>query len=218
MASDGSWLGALVDWAVSLMDVIGPAGAGLAVALENVFPPVPSEVILPVAGLAASRGAFTLVEAIAWTTAGSLVGALLLYGLGAWLGLDRLRRLAGRMPLLRVEDIDATVAWFHRHGGKAVLLGRMLPIFRSFISIPAGVTRMPVPRFLLLTGIGSLVWNSLFVIAGFLLGESWPVIERYTDVLQYIVVAGVAAAVLWFVVARVRALRTGRGGPEPAAD
>ena len=218
MASDGSWLGPLVDWAVSLMDVIGPAGAGLAVALENVFPPVPSEVILPVAGLAASRGAFTLVEAIAWTTAGSLVGALLLYGLGAWLGLDRLRRLAGRMPLLRVEDIDATVAWFHRHGGKAVLLGRMLPIFRSFISIPAGVTRMPVPRFVLLTGIGSLVWNSLFVIAGFLLGESWPVIERYTDVLQYIVVAGVAAAVLWFVVARVRALRTGRGGPEPAAD
>jgi membrane protein DedA with SNARE-associated domain len=218
MASDGSWLSALVDWAVSLMDVVGPAGAGIAVALENVFPPVPSEVILPVAGLSASRGAFTLVEAIAWTTAGSIVGALLLYGLGAWLGLDRLRSVAGRIPLLQVQDIDRTVAWFHRHGGKAVLFGRMLPIFRSFISVPAGVTRMPLARFVLLTGIGSLAWNTIFVLAGFVLGESWHVIERYTDILQWVVLAAIAGAVLWFVGTRLRALRGARRRPETAAD
>ena len=84
--TDGSWLSSLADWAVSLMDVIGPAGAGIAIAMENLFPPLPSEVILPMAGLAASRGSFSLVEALVWTTVGSIAGALLLYGLGAWLG------------------------------------------------------------------------------------------------------------------------------------
>lgn len=212
---DGSWLGALADWSVGLMDVVGAPGAALAIALENLFPPLPSEVILPMAGLAASRGSFTLVEAIAWTTVGSIVGALLLYGLGAWLGLSRLRAIAARVPLLHPEDIDRTVAWFERHGGKAVLFGRMLPIFRSLISIPAGITRMPIWRFTLLTGIGSLVWNTVFVLAGFFLGEAWPVVERYTDVLQYLVIAVAVGALVWFVVARVRGLWS---RPDPAVD
>ena len=203
---DGSWLSALLDWSVSLMDVVGPAGAGIAIALENLFPPLPSEVVLPMAGLAASTGSFTLFEALAWTTAGSIVGALLLYGLGAWLGVDRLRRLAARVPLLHPEDIDRTVGWFHRHGGKAVFFGRMIPIFRSLISIPAGVTRMPVWRFALLTAAGSLIWNTVFVLAGYLLGESWHVVEQYVDVLQYVVIGVAVAAVAWFVFARTRSL------------
>ena len=202
---DGSWLGALLDWSVSLMDVIGPAGAGIAIALENLFPPLPSEVVLPMAGLAASRGSFSLFEALAWTTAGSIVGALLLYGLGAWLGVGRLRAIAARVPLLKVEDIDRTVSWFHRHGGKAVFFGRMIPIFRSLISIPAGVTRMPLWRFALLTAAGSLLWNTIFVMSGFLLGESWHVVEQYVDVLQYLVIGAVAVAAVWFVAVRVRA-------------
>jgi membrane protein DedA with SNARE-associated domain len=207
---DGSWLSSLADWAVSLMDVIGPAGAGIAIAMENLFPPLPSEVILPMAGLAASRGSFTLFEALFWTTAGSVVGALLLYGLGAWLGVDRLRAVAAKVPLLKPEDIDRTVAWFGRHGGKAVFFGRMIPIFRSLISIPAGVTRMPLWRFVLLTLAGSLVWNTVFVLSGLLLGESWHIVERYADILQYVVIAGAAIAVVWFVVVRVRSLSSQR--------
>jgi membrane protein DedA with SNARE-associated domain len=220
--SDGSWLTALVDWAVSLMELIGPAGAGLAIALENIFPPLPSEVILPMAGLAASRGTFTLIEALLWTTAGSVAGAFLLYGLGRWLGADRLRAIAGKIPLVRADDIDRTVGWFERHGGKAVFFGRMIPLFRSLISIPAGVTRMPVWKFGLLTAAGSLVWNTVFVLAGFFLGESWHVVETYADVLQYVVIALVGIAVTWFLVARTRTLlrdrNARRGDAAPTGD
>ncbi len=207
---DSSWLTVLVDAVVSLMDRIGPAGAGIAIALENLFPPLPSEVILPMAGLAAGRGSFTVLEAIVWTTLGSIVGAFALYGLGAWLGAERLRRIADRVPLLHPEDIDRTVAWFERHGGKAVFLGRMIPIFRSLVSIPAGVSRMPLWRFGALTAAGSLIWNSVFVFAGFFLGESWPVIERYADILQYVVIGAAVVGVSWFVYARTRSLIASR--------
>jgi membrane protein DedA with SNARE-associated domain len=217
-SSDGSWLGALLDWSVSLMDIVGPPGAGIAIALENLFPPLPSEVVLPMAGLAASNGSFTLFEAIAWTTAGSIVGAFLLYGLGAWLGVDRLRRIAARVPLLHPEDIDRTVGWFDRHGGAAVFFGRMIPIFRSLISIPAGVTRMPLWRFGLLTAAGSLIWNTIFVMTGFLLGESWPLVEQYVDVLQYVVIAAVALAVAWFVFSRTRSLIAASRAKDAPAD
>lgn len=212
-ASDGSWLTALADWTVSLMDTIGPVGAGAAIALESLFPPLPSEAILPMAGLAASRGGFTLFEALLWTTAGSVVGAFLLYGLGAWLGAGRLRAIAAKVPLLHPEDIDRTIAWFAKHGGKAVFFGRMIPIFRSLISIPAGVARMPVWRFGLLTLAGSAIWNSIFVLAGYFLGESWHVVETYADVLQYIVIAAAVIGVAWFVYVRVRALLDARNAP-----
>jgi membrane protein DedA with SNARE-associated domain len=218
--ADGSWLTHLVDWSVSLMEIIGPAGAGLAIALENIFPPLPSEVILPMAGLSASRGSFSLAEALIWTTLGSVVGAFLLYGIGAWLGVDRLRTIAAKVPLLRPDDIDRTVAWFHRHGGKAVFFGRMVPIFRSLISIPAGVTRMPLWKFGLLTVAGSALWNTIFVLAGFFLGEAWPVIERYADILQYVVIAAVVVGIAWFLVVRIRTLVADRraGDPKPSAD
>lgn len=208
---DGSWLTALVDGVVGLMDLIGAPGAGIAIALENLFPPLPSEVILPMAGLAAARGSFTLFEALFWTTAGSVVGAFALYGIGAVLGLDRLRALVKRLPLLHVDDVDRTVAWFGRHGGKAVFFGRMLPIFRSLISIPAGVVRMPLWRFGLLTLAGSLIWNSVFVLSGFFLGEQWHIVEEYAGILQYVVIAAAAAALVWFTVTRVRQLRARAG-------
>ncbi|MFS0735240.1 DedA family protein [Microbacterium sp. 1P10UB] len=206
----GSWLTSLADWTVSLMEVIGPVGAGAAIALENLFPPLPSEVVLPMAGLTASRGSFTLAEALIWTTIGSVVGAYVLYGLGRWLGAERLRRIAGRMPLMKVEDVDKTVAWFQRHGAVAVFFGRMIPLFRSLISVPAGVSGMKWWTFGLLTAAGSLVWNTIFVMAGFLLGENWHVIEAYADVFQYIVIGLIVAAVAWFVVVRVRAAAQNR--------
>ncbi|MDF2491724.1 MAG: hypothetical protein K0Q58_302 [Microbacterium sp.] len=205
-ADGGSWLTSLVDMIVSLMETIGPLGAGIAIALENLFPPLPSEAILPLAGLAANRGSFTVAEALIWTTLGSIVGAFVLYGIGAWLGVDRLRRIAAKVPLLHPEDIDRTVAWFERHGAKAVFFGRMIPIFRSLISIPAGVTRMPLWKFGLLTGAGSLVWNTIFVLAGYFLGEAWPIVEQYAEIFQYIVIGVVVVAVAWFVYSRTRTL------------
>ena len=216
--TDESWLTSLMESVVSLMEVIGPVGAGIAIALENLFPPLPSEAILPLAGLTASRGTFTLAEALIWTTLGSIVGAFVLYGIGAWLGVDRLRRIAAKVPLLHPEDIDRTVAWFVRHGGKAVFFGRMLPIFRSLISIPAGVTRMPLWKFGILTAAGSLVWNTIFVMAGFLLGEAWPLVEAYADVVQYVVIAVVIAAVAWFLTVRIRSILRMRRAPEPAGE
>lgn len=213
---DGSWLTSLIDGVVGLMDLIGAPGAGVAIALENLFPPLPSEVILPMAGLAAARGSFTLFEALFWTTAGSVVGAFALYGIGAVLGLDRLRALVKRLPLLNVDDVDRTVAWFGRHGGKAVFFGRMLPIFRSLISIPAGVVLMPLWRFGLLTLAGSLIWNSVFVLSGFFLGEQWHIVEEYAGVLQYAVIAAAAGALVWFTVTRVRRLRRAAVDTDPA--
>jgi len=213
VSADPSFLTTVADWAVSLMDVIGAPGAGLAIALENLFPPLPSEVVLPMAGLAASRGSFTLVEALVWTTLGSVVGAFALYGLGASLGVARLRRIADRLPLMKASDIDRTIAWFERHGTSAVFLGRMLPVFRSLVSIPAGTARMSLPRFGLLTAAGSLVWNTVLVVAGYVLGESWQLVETYAGVLQTAVLVGVAGALGWFVVRRVREARRA-----PAAD
>lgn len=177
IAATGGDLGGIAGWAVTVMDVLGAPGAALIVALENVFPPIPSEVILPLAGFAAARGAFPLWSAILWTTVGSLVGALVAYGLGRWLGAERVRALFRRTPLLKVEDFEKTEAWFGRHGRTSVFLGRMVPVVRSLISIPAGVARMHLPLFLLLTTVGSLLWNSIFVVGGYLLGAQWHRIE-----------------------------------------
>jgi len=202
---------AVTDWVIWLMDTFGGVGAGLAIALENVFPPIPSELILPLAGFAASQGSIGLAEALMWTTAGSVVGALALYGLGAGLGLRRMRAVAARLPLVTVEDLDKTQAWFERHGGKAVFFGRMVPLFRSFVSIPAGVHRMPLRKFTLLTFAGSGVWNTLFVLAGYLLGENWHIIDRYAELFQTVVLVAVAAALAQFVVRRGRASRRAPG-------
>ena len=190
-------------WVTDLMDRLGAPGAGLAVALENLFPPIPSEVILPLAGFAAGQGRMSLFAVLAWTTLGSVLGAVALYHVGAVLGPDRVRAIAERLPLVKVADVDRTEEWFARHGVKAVLLGRMIPIFRSLISVPAGVQRMPMPTFLLFTTLGSLIWNTVFVLAGYLLGENWHAVEAYAGIFQYVVIAACALAAGWFVVTRL---------------
>jgi membrane protein DedA with SNARE-associated domain len=200
--------GGVAGWAVDLMDKLGAPGAGIAVALENLFPPLPSEVILPLAGFAANRGDLGLVSAIIFTTLGSVVGALALYGVGAVLGRERTRALAARIPLMKLEDVDKAESWFARHGAKAVLIGRVVPVVRSLISIPAGVERMRLPLFLALTAIGSLVWNTALIVAGYALGEKWGVVESYVGVLQWVVLAAAVAAVVWFVVVKLRARRS----------
>lgn len=201
----------IVGWVTELMERLGGPGAGLAIALENLFPPIPSEVILPLAGFAASRGDFSLVGALFWTTLGSLVGAIVLYGAGAAFGRERLRRIVDRVPLVKVSDVDRAERWFARHGDKAVLLGRTIPIFRSLISIPAGVERMSLLRFAVLTTLGSLVWNTTFVMAGYGLGENWHRVEAYAGVFQRVVIAVSVLAVMSFLAVRVvRGSRTAR--------
>ncbi len=195
----------IAGWAIDLMEKLGAPGAGLAVAAENLFPPLPSEVILPLAGFAASRGDLGLAAAILFTTLGSVVGALALYGVGAGLGRSRTRALAAKLPLVKVEDIDKAEEWFNRHGPKAVLIGRLVPIVRSMISVPAGVERMSVPLFLLLTTIGSGIWNTLLIVAGYQLGERWHVVESSVGVFQWVVLGGAVAAVAWFVIVKLRA-------------
>ncbi|MGU3501223.1 DedA family protein [Mycobacterium sp. C31M] len=197
-------LDGVAGWSVDMMESLGGPGAGLAIFVENLFPPIPSEVILPMAGFAARLGELSLFSAIFWTTAGSVLGAWMLYALGAWLGHDRIRTIVSRMPLMDAGDVDKTIAWFAKHGHKAVFFGRMLPLFRSFISIPAGIERMNFMVFTLLTALGSLIWNTVFVMAGYLLGANWHRIDPYAATLQYIVLAGACAAVGWFVWKRVR--------------
>ncbi|WP_122818927.1 DedA family protein [Nocardioides pantholopis] len=206
-ASDPEELGGVAGWAVDLMERLGAPGAGLAIALENLFPPLPSEVILPLAGFTASRGSFGLVEVIAWTIAGSVLGALVLYLIGAVFGRARMYWVWERLPLVKVEDLEKTEAWFGRHGRKAVFFGRMIPIFRSLISVPAGVERMPLGQFLLLTTAGSTIWNVAFVLAGYWLGEQWHKVEGVAGTFQWVVICTVVLGVCWWVVLRVRATR-----------
>jgi membrane protein DedA with SNARE-associated domain len=205
----GESLGGIADWAVGVMETIGAPGAGLLVALENLFPPLPSEVILPLAGFTASQGSFTVGGAIFWTTLGAVVGAIALYWIGAALGRRRLRAIVDRMPLVDLHDLDRTEEWFDRHGKAAVFFGRMIPVFRSLISIPAGIERMSFGAFVLLSTAGSLIWNTVFVLAGYYLGENWHVAEQYAGVFSRTVVVLAAAFLLWWVVKRV--LRNRRG-------
>lgn len=197
----------VADWAIGLMETLGAPGAGVAIALENLFPPLPSEVILPLAGFTASQGSLVLWQVLVWTTAGSVVGAILLYGLGAWLGRDRLRGIVDRMPLVKLEDVDKAEAWFNRHGDWAVLIGRVIPIVRSLISIPAGVERMPVWRFLAFTTLGSGVWNTLLVGAGYLLGDQWHIVEESVGVFQKVVIVVAVLLVVWWLVKTLRSRR-----------
>ncbi|MEV0201164.1 DedA family protein [Nonomuraea sp. NPDC050691] len=200
----------MTDWLVGLMEDLGAPGAGIAIALENLFPPLPSEVILPLAGFTASRGEMDLFDALLWTTLGSVVGALALYWVGALLGRERVLAIAAKIPLVKPADIEKTEAWFLRHGRKTVFFGRMVPLFRSLISIPAGVERMPVTTFLALTTAGSLIWNSIFVMAGYLLGEQWELVETYVGIGSNVVIALVVLAVLVFVGVRLAERRKGR--------
>ncbi|AZQ34934.1 DedA family protein [Streptomyces cyaneochromogenes] len=202
-------VGGVAGWAADLMETLGGPGAGLAIALENLFPPLPSEVILPLAGFTASQGRMDVFAAVAWTTAGSVAGALVLYLLGALLGRDRLIAVASRLPLVKVADVERTEAWFLRHGTKAVFFGRFIPIFRSLISIPAGVERMRLPVFLALTAAGSLIWNTAFIAGGYALGARWHEVTDLVSLYSKAILVVVAVAVVAFLA--IRLLRSGRG-------
>jgi membrane protein DedA with SNARE-associated domain len=196
----------VADWVYSIVDRLGSAGVGLLILLENLIPPVPSEVILPLAGFRARTGALDLVWVWFAATAGSVLGALLLYLLGAWLGYDRLHRLSGHRWFLLAsrKDIDRGRELFDRHGGKVVLLGRCVPFLRSVVSIPAGMAGMPVLRFVLLTSIGSGVWNAAFLALGWVLGENWARVQEWLGPVSYAVGGLLVAGLAVLVVRRLR--------------
>lgn len=204
----GEQLTGIAAWAVQLMEALGAIGAAILVAAENLFPPIPSEVILPLAGFTASRGSLTLVGVIIWSTIGSLVGAWALYGVGAALGRERTRKLMGALPLVKASDVEKTEAWFDKHGTPTVFFGRMIPIFRSLISIPAGVTKMPLAKFSLYTAAGSLIWNCALIFAGYYLGESWHLVDQYVGIFSYVVAALIIIAIASWVIWRVRTNKT----------
>ena len=189
--------------------------------LENIFPPIPSELILPLAGFTAANGSFGPWEAVIWATIGSVVGAVALYGIGAALGRRRMYQIADWLPLVDFEDVEKTERWFHRHGYWTVFVGRMVPIFRSLISIPAGIERMHLGLFTLLTLLGSGIWNTIFVWGGYMLGESWHLVSDYADVFSNVVLAAVVLFLAWWIIARVLRNRRRANDPDyvaPSAD
>lgn len=204
-------------WTVTIMETLGPLGVGFMVFLDNIFPPIPSELVLPLAGFTSSRGEMNIVLAIICATLGSLIGAILLWALGKWIGLERIARIAVKMPLVDVDDVHKTVAWFDKHGDKAVFFGRMVPIFRSLISIPAGMRNMPILKFTLLTTVGSAIWNTILIVAGFYLGENWSIVETYAGYFQTVVVVAVVAFVAVWIVLKIRKHRRQRAAGQPEA-
>jgi membrane protein DedA with SNARE-associated domain len=199
----------VADWVFSIVDRLGALGVGLLILLENVIPPIPSEVILPLAGFRARTGDLNVVAVWPAATAGSLLGALLLYGLGAWLGYERLHRLAGHRWFIFAsqKDLERGDAVFDRHGGKVVLLARCVPFLRSVVSIPAGISGMPLVRFAVLTTIGSGVWNAAFLALGWVLGENWSQVEGWLGPVTYVVIGLIVIGLVVLVVRRVRARR-----------
>ena len=213
----GSLLGDVAGWATDIIEKLGYAGLALLVALENVFPPIPSEVILPLAGFLTGDGRMNFGLALVAATSGSVSGALILYYIGHLFGEHRLRALVrryGRWLGVKEADVDKADAWFDRYGGFAVLLCRLVPIVRSLISIPAGLRRMPLPRFVLYTAAGSATWNAVLIGAGWLLGDNWEAVEQYVGYLQYAVIAAALVFAVWWVWNRI--IRRERTGPDAA--
>jgi membrane protein DedA with SNARE-associated domain len=210
VAAASSGKGGITGWLLDLVDTLGPVGVGISILLETIIPPIPSEAVLGLAGVLINQGRMSIVPVILFATLGSILGAIFFYYLGRALGPQRSHAFLDRLPLVETEDVDKTFGWFEKHGRSAVFLGRMVPIVRSFISVPAGVVRMPFGQFLLFTAGGSLIWNSVLVSVGVAAGDF---IEKNLHYLDYVVVAAVVVAVAWFVYRKV----TGKMNRPPSA-
>lgn len=172
----------MTDWITCLIEQMGYLGIALLMFLENLFPPLPSEVIMPLAGFTASNGELTIAGVLLAGTAGTLAGALFWYSVAKKLGEERLKRWAdrhGRWITLSPQDIERIDKWFEAHSRWAVPLGHLVPGIRTLISIPAGIFGMSLPRFIALTLLGAGVWTSALGLAGYALGSGYDQVERY---------------------------------------
>ena len=196
----------MTEWVTSVIEALGYLGVAVLVALESVFPPIPSEVVLPLAGFSAGRGEASLPGMVAAATAGSVVGAWVLYGVSGAVGPVRLRRFVtrfGRWFRIGPDDLDRAEAWFDRRADAAVLVGRCVPLIRSLISVPAGFRGMSLLRFTAYTALGSLVWNVALISAGAVLGDRWHEVGDVVGLLQAVVVLAIGAGVAALVWRRV---------------
>ena len=198
----------MLDFSISIIEAVGLFGAAFLIALEVIVLPIPSELVLLLTGVSAGQGSFSFIGAVLATTAGSLVGAAVLYMIGWWVSEERIRLVVkkfGKYIGFRLKDFDKAVHWFERHGVPIVLFGRLIPVVRSLVSIPAGLTRMSPVKFFAFTGIGSLVWNTAWISAGFVLGENWEVAERFSSVIDYVVYAVLAFILIRLVIRFIKA-------------
>jgi len=207
------------DWITTIISESGYLGIVLLMLGENVFPPIPSELIMPLAGFVAARGELNPGLVVLAGTLGSMLGALPWYYAGRWLGEERVCRFAarhGRWLTLDEKDVGKAIRWFERRGRIAVLLGRLVPTVRTVISLPAGMARMPLPVFLLCSAIGTAIWTGLLTASGFLLEESYTIVGDHLDRASRIILGLIVLAYLWRLVSggrlgeRVRAFARAR--------
>ncbi|MGA1637827.1 MAG: DedA family protein [Ilumatobacteraceae bacterium] len=197
----------LAGWVQDVIEQLGAVGVALLVILENVFPPIPSEIVLPFAGFVAWRGDGSVPVMILAATIGAVVGALVLYAIAAVIGDRRLAVFIerfGRWFGVKPSDLARAEAWFDRHAVAAVLLGRCVPLIRSVVSVPAGFRRMRLLPFIVYTAAGSAVWNTALIGAGAILGDQWDRVEPYVALLQYVVIAVIVLFVVRFAVMKLR--------------
>jgi membrane protein DedA with SNARE-associated domain/uncharacterized membrane protein YkvA (DUF1232 family) len=192
------------DWITDAVSEGGYPGIVLMMLAENIFPPIPSELIMPLAGFVAARGELNPVLVVLAGTLGSVLGALPWYYAGMWLGEERVRSFAvrhGRWLTLGEQEIGQAMRWFERHGRIAVLIGRLVPTVRTLISLPAGMARMPLLPFLIYSSIGTLLWTAALTAAGFLLQSGYQQVAGYVDLVSKAIVGLIVAIYLWRVLA-----------------
>lgn len=193
----------MFDWIASFLEGGGAWAIAALMLLENVFPPIPSELIMPLAGFNAARGGTPLWLTIFAGSAGSLAGAWLWYLLGRAFGDNRLRGIIarhGRWLTMTPREFDRAQYWFDMHGDKVVLLGRLIPTVRTLISIPAGIAQMPAPRFLLFSGMGSILWCTVLTLAGYWLEDGYEHVSAWLNPISTLVVVTIIATYLWRVI------------------
>lgn len=196
-------LNAINDWALNIIETLGYPGLGFIMFLENVFPAIPSELVLPLAGwlTLGDNAKFTLLGVTVVGAMGSVAGAFFYYGLGRWFGERRVRYLLqrfGKWFMLSEQDLDVSLAWFSRYGQHVIFFGRMVPLIRSLISIPAGLAKMNIPRFSLYTAMGTALWSFILAFAGRLLGERWAIVSDIIDQYENVVLVSGALVVVGF--------------------
>lgn len=199
----------MIEFAVELISQIGLLGAAFLIGIEVIIPPIPSEAILLLTGFNVSLGRFGFLEAILATTAGSLLGASFWYLIGYFFTRERLENTVGKFGKyvgLSLKNMQKTMQWFERYGGALVFFGRMLPIVRSLVSIPAGLVKMGVAKFYFFSIIGILIWNTLWISIGFNLGENWQTAEDFAQVLDWVVYALLAILVVYVIANLIKEL------------
>ncbi|MBC9823571.1 DedA family protein [Terrabacter sp. MAHUQ-38] len=211
-------LSGLVGIASRVIRTLGEWGVAALTFVETVLPPIPSEVVLPLSGFIARQGQMSLALLLVTSTLGSYLGAMALYLLASRLGQARAIALLARLPLVDRSDFVRTTAWFADHGRRSVFFGRLVPGVRSLVSLPAGAVHMPILRFTVFTVAGSAIWNGLLIGLGWLLGSRYELVDRYSSVLDVVVVTAVAALVAWLVARRVRRGRADRTSPRATEE